>query len=246
MALVSAPLGYLLCGTPRTGSTLLCGLLRSTGIAGLPESYFREPDERAWARQWSLRERSDGSVDYDAFVQAARRAGTGSNDVFGARVMWGTQAEIVAKLRRAWAVDADDLSVLTEALGPLRFVYIRREDVIAQAVSWARAEQTAHWQDEDPVPARAPVFNAARIDELVRTIEEHNLAWLNWFSHFGLRPHEVCYERLIDDLGGVLRGVLGFLGLDLPVGHDARPSTRRQADDLSADWIRRYRSLSRL
>jgi len=34
---------YLICGTPRTGSTLLCDLLRATGIAGRPESYFRLP-----------------------------------------------------------------------------------------------------------------------------------------------------------------------------------------------------------
>src|SRR5205814_9813031 len=43
---------YLLCGTPRTGSTLLCGLLRSTDVAGRPESYFRLPDEQAWADRW--------------------------------------------------------------------------------------------------------------------------------------------------------------------------------------------------
>ncbi|GAA3334684.1 hypothetical protein GCM10020358_00070 [Amorphoplanes nipponensis] len=31
----------LLCATPRTGSSLLLGLLASTGIAGHPEAYFR-------------------------------------------------------------------------------------------------------------------------------------------------------------------------------------------------------------
>jgi LPS sulfotransferase NodH len=41
---------YLICATtPRTGSSLLCGLLDSTGIAGHPESYFRRQDEREWA-----------------------------------------------------------------------------------------------------------------------------------------------------------------------------------------------------
>ncbi|HMF66717.1 MAG TPA: Stf0 family sulfotransferase, partial [Phyllobacterium sp.] len=32
---------YVICGTPRSGSTLLCDLLESTGIAGRPASYFR-------------------------------------------------------------------------------------------------------------------------------------------------------------------------------------------------------------
>src|SRR4028119_2022194 len=42
------PRSYVLCGTPRTGSTLLCSLLHSTGVLGRPESYFREPDDVAW------------------------------------------------------------------------------------------------------------------------------------------------------------------------------------------------------
>jgi LPS sulfotransferase NodH len=46
-----APSSYLLCGTPRTGSTFLCSLLASTGVAGRPESFFREPDERWWAER---------------------------------------------------------------------------------------------------------------------------------------------------------------------------------------------------
>jgi hypothetical protein len=40
---------YFVCGTPRTGSSLLLGLLESTGVAGHPQAYFREPDEPAWA-----------------------------------------------------------------------------------------------------------------------------------------------------------------------------------------------------
>lgn len=64
------PDAYLLCGTPRTGSTLLCSLLSSTGVLGHPESYFREPDEAVWARRFGLE--TDGSRvhDYNAFVQA--------------------------------------------------------------------------------------------------------------------------------------------------------------------------------
>ena len=32
---------YLLCSTPRTGSSLLCDALRATGVAGRPEEYFQ-------------------------------------------------------------------------------------------------------------------------------------------------------------------------------------------------------------
>jgi hypothetical protein len=36
---------YLICAAPRTGSSPLCWLLESSGIAGHHESYLRQPDE---------------------------------------------------------------------------------------------------------------------------------------------------------------------------------------------------------
>ncbi|HEX6473857.1 MAG TPA: Stf0 family sulfotransferase, partial [Candidatus Limnocylindria bacterium] len=73
---MAGPLSYLLCGTPRTGSTLLCGLLTSTGVAGRPESYFRQPDEHARARRLGVPVAGDGSFDYRRFVRAVRVAGS--------------------------------------------------------------------------------------------------------------------------------------------------------------------------
>ena len=66
---------YLICGTPRTGSTLLCGLLDSTGVAGHPESYFRQPDEQSLAAKWGIARSPDGVFDYADYVRAAVAAG---------------------------------------------------------------------------------------------------------------------------------------------------------------------------
>ena len=34
-------LSYLICSTPRSGSTLLCEALTNTGVAGAPEEYYQ-------------------------------------------------------------------------------------------------------------------------------------------------------------------------------------------------------------
>ncbi|MEV4534538.1 Stf0 family sulfotransferase [Asanoa sp. NPDC049518] len=227
--------GYLLCGTPRTGSTLLCGLLRDTGVAGRPESYFRVPGEELWARRWQL---PDG-FDYRDYVRAAVAEGSTPNGVFAARVMWGSMDELVAKLGAG-----SDLDLLTEAFGRLRFVHCWREDTVAQAVSWARAEQTQFWHPGDTaLPDREPRFDFDQIHELVRTIGEHNAAWRDWFTRFGIQPHSVRYEDLTTDISGVTRGILDFLKVEPPAGHAFVPRHRRQADQLNRDWIRRYRAL---
>jgi trehalose 2-sulfotransferase len=47
---------YVVCGTPRAGTSLLTGLLKSTGIAGRPEEYFWRDDMPFWAARWIWRE----------------------------------------------------------------------------------------------------------------------------------------------------------------------------------------------
>jgi trehalose 2-sulfotransferase len=237
---------YLVCGTPRTGSTLLCGLLESTGVAGRPESYFRRPDEQSWAARWGIVSPPGGSFSYADYVQAALAEGRTPNGVFAARIMWGTMEEVVSNLATIYPdFTGTDIEVLNRAFGCTRFVYLRRSDVLAQAVSWLRAEQTGVWfqtaQRGAAQPEREPRFDFGRIRELARMIGEHNEAWRNWFASAGIRPHQVRYEDLDADPVGVTRGVLGFLGLELPPGREISAGHTRLADELNAEWIERYR-----
>ena len=92
------PYSYILCGTPRTGSTLLCSLLHSTGVAGRPESYFRQPGVELWAPQFGVEITEGGPADYPAYVAGAVRVGSTANGVFAARIMWGTMQLVVGGL----------------------------------------------------------------------------------------------------------------------------------------------------
>ena len=74
---------YLVCGIPRSGTSLLCRGLRNTGVAGRPEEYFWRGDEAFWSRGWH-------ASTYDEYVGAAIREGTTPNRVFAASVMWAT------------------------------------------------------------------------------------------------------------------------------------------------------------
>jgi trehalose 2-sulfotransferase len=245
---VDPPRSYLICGTPRTGSTLLCGLLAATGVAGKPESYFRLPDEPSYAERWGVELGPHGPLDYWAYVRAATAAGSTPNGVFAARVMWGTMEEVVGKLRAACRHPVGtDLEVLQQQLGETRFVHLQRGDVLAQAVSWAKAEQTGYWQDGDSLaPGRRPRFDFNDVDGYAKTINEHNAAWREWFDSSAIAPLVVFYEALVADMAAALGRVLQFLGLEVPVGHVVEAPTRQQADEANRDWTGRYRSRRRL
>ena len=214
----------------------MCGLLRSTGVAGRPESYFRREDRNEYAARWGITRAADGAVDA-AYVRAARAAGRTPNGVFGARVMWGTMTELPDGLRSgSGARPASDAQLSTRALGRTRFVHLFREDRVAQAVSWARAEQTHFWHPGERVApgGQPPHFDRDLISRLVDTITAHEAAWQAWLTHRGVAPHEVAYEDLAADPTGVTRSVLDFLGLELPVDGTITVSDRPQADAVNA------------
>jgi LPS sulfotransferase NodH len=249
---------YLICATPRTGSSLLCGLLDSTGVAGHPESYFREPDEPSWAARWGIADR-DGTFTGAAYIAAVRDAGRTANGVFGARLMWGSLDRVLGRLRTlnpdlsgADPGPTGDTDLLDWAFGPTRFVHLYRGDVVAQAVSWSRAEQSGVWFETDPQAgpgprsgAREPRFDFDQINELVHRIGVHNQAWRAWFDAACVDPYPVPYERLDADPIAVASGVLDHLGLRLPPRDRIQIRHRRLADDLNAGWITRYRVQAR-
>ncbi|CUR55214.1 conserved hypothetical protein [metagenome] len=233
------PTGYILCATPRTGSTFLCSLLASTGVLGRPESYFREPDEVTWAASFGLPTVGRRVQDYQSFVQAVRCAATTENGVFGARVMWGTVERIVQGLDAP--AHQSDLATLQAVFGPLVFVHLQREDSLRQAVSWARAEQTGYWQEGDVVQ-RSPEPDVGQLVGLAQSIREHNTAWRTWFADNGIEPLDVTYEGLVGHPHRTLTSIADLLGIVPPL--DWRPGTppRKQADRVNEEWHAPLRS----
>ena len=238
----SHPDSYLICATPRTGSTLLCDLLASTGIAGRPESYFRAQDLARRAARWDICS-TDGSYAFGDYLEAAIAAGRTSNGVFAARIMWGTMAELVAGLRGDGEAGADR-EVLTRTFGATSFVYLYRRDTLAQAVSRARAEQTGLWHLTDgsrSVPSSGEVrYDREQIGAFLQEADEHNRAWQRWFRRNQIEPFELAYEDLAENPDRSVRGLLAYLGLRSPA-REITAGNSRMADALNDQWIRRFR-----
>jgi LPS sulfotransferase NodH len=166
---------YLVCATPRSGSTLVCQALRESGVAGRPEEYFeallhsgrpRRPDEyfvgvddRSILDH--LGERGVGDdppprhplwsrTAYDRYLEWAMEAGTSPNGVFGAKLMWGYFGDFVSLLRNIPECRELPLARLLPAVFPdLTFVRVVRASKVRQAVSLWKAVQTATWSERD-------------------------------------------------------------------------------------------------
>lgn len=232
---------YLVCGTPRSGSSLLCEALKNTGLAGVPEEYFWRDDEPSWSERW-------GVSSYADYVCAAMAHGTTPNGVFGTKVMWGYMDDFLDKLRRiSGGGDVPTHELLAATFPGLRYVWITRRDKVRQAVSFARAIQTGVWartSDEPPVPEREPEFRFDMIDNLVRELLEHDAAWWRYFAEGGIEPLRITHEDFVPAYEATALRVLGYLGV--PVPEDPRFGERRlerQADAVSEKWTQRYHAL---
>ncbi|HEX5915973.1 MAG TPA: Stf0 family sulfotransferase [Rubrobacter sp.] len=279
--LAGPALSYLICATPRSGSTLLCAALDDTGIAGHPEEHFEVLLETGQPRQprdyfqrsndpevWALLDDPEfGDVlgeyggryaehparrdprwrppDFERLVEEALRKGTTENGVLGTKIMWAYFRDFVRLARRAWGLeDVRPCEVPASVLPNLRrFVWMRRRDTTRQAVSLWKALQTQQWRkdsDED-VGGQGLRFSFAAVDHLKLRIDEHNAAWQDFFEGCGVEPMEVVYEELVEDYRGTVLWLLDGIGISVPENFAvAEPKMRRQADELSEEWVRLY------
>jgi trehalose 2-sulfotransferase len=265
---------YLICSTPRTGSSLLCDALTATGVAGRPEEYFQFRARTGFPRR--PQEYFEGAADseifdilgprtrveedearydpsrferYDGYLAWALEAGTTPNGVFGAKVMWGYFNGFVTGLR--WAVPGRQrLSVceLAPSVFPnLRYLSVTRRDKVRQAVSLWRALQTWSWSS-DQVPAVGTehlVYSHAAIAHLIRDIEAHEYEWRAYFRECGVEPLTIVYEDFAGRYEDTVRDILRHLEIpEAETAAIAAPHKRPQSDDVSRQWADRYRAES--
>jgi len=242
---------YILCATPRSGSTLLCDLLAATGRAGAPDSFFMRDVAPEWARAWGLPD-GDGADDLAwrrAFLSAVLAAGRGGTDVFGLRLMHENLADVAAFLAPLHPGVAGDAALIAAAFGPVLYLHLSRRDKLAQAVSRVRAEQTGLWhiapdgtELERLSPPQPPVYDHARIARELAALDQADAAWNDWFAEQGIAPLRLAYEDLAADPAGTLARVCRALDLPPPDPATVRPGTARLADATSQEWMQRFRA----
>lgn len=155
-----------------------------------------------------------------------------------------TLPELLGDLGADSGSAATDVELLSAQFGRLKFVHLRRRDVVAQAVSWAKALQTHYWHPGETVQpgGQQPHYDDELIGRLVTTIDMFEADWTRWFAAHDIAPHQVVYEELAADPLRTAHQVLDHLGLDVPPGRQLVIGHHRQADHVNADWTVRFKT----
>jgi trehalose 2-sulfotransferase len=253
---------YLVCATPRSGSTLLCELLSATGVAGRPAEHFEDLQATSLPRQPRQYFEDGGAPEVlellaptaagrprpaGAFAErfaAVLREGSTPNGVFASKVMWGYLPDLLLGLRELpEAAHLKGPEALAAAFPDLRYVQVLRRDKVAQAISLWTAVQTAQWRDEGDGredSGHEPRYAFRGIDHLVGQLTAQERAWTRWFATARIEPVTVVYEELADAPREVVGAVLD--GLDLERADVPEPRMRRQSSPRSLEWSARYQA----
>lgn len=236
----------------RTGSTLLCSLLRGTRLAGTPVEYlniqthnfarFRErygvPRLRRGYRWLGWLRTQTGRFawrniswfepsSFREYLLAISRVNTTSNGVFGIKIHWNQYKHHMLD---------QDLSVDFWNV-PVTWVRISRQDEIRQAISFVRAAQTKSW-NSNMEGKRDPVYDGLAIVEALERIASENADWNTYFEQNKIRPLNITFEQLTQDMDATVRRVMDHIGA--PIENIPAPQTTSQSDYINSEWATRF------
>ena len=242
---------YVVCTSPRSGSTLLCKLLAATGVSGNPASYFFDPSVEDWLADLDIKVDA-GKTEREVLKVVLRevvkkgRSGTG---MFGLRQQAHGLAFLSKKLADLYPREATDAVRFQRAFGTTLYIHLTRDDKIAQAVSFVKARQTGLWhmapdgsELERSAPHRELSYDVKALQGCVETMMAYDYSWYEWFLRAGIKPLRIRYDDLANDPVGILRDVLGRLGLDQAAAKGSVPGVKKLADTTSVQWAAQFRA----
>ncbi len=212
---------YLVATSRRSGSTYFCHKLWETGVLGAPMEYFSLPHVML---ELSSRLGVTTPNDYlDAIL--ARR--TSSNGVFGMKVM----VEHLATM-----------GMMSVRCRTPHVIFLRRRDIVAQAVSFIKAMQTRRWNSFYPETGFAPVYKFNLILHGVRKLQAETKSWEKWFAAARIAPVSLFYEDFVQAPDRIVGEILARFGVAPdPERRIALPPVERQGDSISKEWVERFR-----
>ncbi|MDF1846219.1 MAG: Stf0 family sulfotransferase [Parvibaculaceae bacterium] len=238
----------ILCANPRSGSTMLCDLMASTGVLGRPASFYRPRSIPDWAERLGI-DKEAGSEEFErAYLAAIRQHETDASGMFGLRLMWDSVEGLVGRLSKLFPDQQSNAALFETAFDRPLYIGLVREDKVAQAVSLVRAKQSGQWHLSSDGSVRQgrktsqPIsYDAQAIENEIAGLTRDDTAWQTWFERQNVTPLQVTYEDLATDPQTVVAQILTASGHNPALSQNVQPVTAKMADEESRQWMARYR-----
>jgi LPS sulfotransferase NodH len=230
---------YIICATQRSGSTLLCQLLKNTKLAGEPGEFLISV----------LSGSSSGeSADLITHIQTALTVRASANGVSGVKLMQNHFDLLLRVLRQHYPDPSlSDVERLAQVFPQVSFIFMTREAKLRQAISLSRAEHTKAWEKHHRGQAKRPSWltqvTPFYLKAALQRVHDREQYWQDFFAQQSLHPFEISYEKLVANQPEALLNCLTYLGLDASQETLLEQTTLKKQADLFTEFLLVYYSL---
>lgn len=220
----------LLCMTPRSGSTFFCEALRLTEKLGDPGEWFNIHDGNNLdkiVKTYGAQSRED-LLDH-IYAQSATDNGV---------------CIVKGDFYQCQPFLYDNL--LFRHFDEIRFINVRRQDLLAQAISRFIGTLTGRWASFQESKTGEVKYDRQGIQKQLDYMLAMEEAWSSYFASRAMRPPRITYEPLVKDLPARIEQVARIF--DVKVENKAQPSDLRlqkQGSARNARWAKRYATETR-
>lgn len=216
-------INYIICSTPRSGSTLLSEGLKSTQIAGLPHEYFNVDHKADYLKRWHFQS-------IEEYIELLKKHRVSDNGIFAFKIHFNQFTEEFPN------------SNMDKFFKDLKYIFISRNDKVSQGISLEIAVQTNKWSSDFQNDKKA-LFNFKDIKKRVNDISRQEKGWINYFERNNIKPLVIEYENLEKNYESSIKDVLEFLDLDRNKTIPAMP-IKKQRNLKNYLWKHKYNILN--
>lgn len=220
---------YLIFFTPRSGSSWLTELLRINGSMGDPKEWFNPNFIPKLAKRL-------GTRSVDDYISTVSHTGRDKKThVFGSEITYFQLAIL------------NDMADIFDHLpmGGTHFFYLRRKDIVQQAISLYRATSTGEFHSAKLIESQRKTaeYDSAAIEKWLRHILVQETGFYKFFAKRGITPRTLTYERM-REVGP--EAVVNFFTVPVlgeQLGREPSTATRHSklVNPETADWPERFR-----
>jgi len=234
-------LSYTIWFSQRTGSTLLYKALESTKVAGIPREWFNCPPDLLTTYH---------KTDHAELQEYLWKLGSTVNGVFGiSHSYYEPHFSGLTETLRNFPACPPTVTKRTEVWEQVfpnhRHIFMARRNKIRLAVSWWRAIQSGEWHlpngEERKQVDLSNAYSFDAINHLYNECSMREAGIQEFFAEGDIGPLNIFYEDFSQDYEGTVRTLLDYLELDSRSATIAPPALTRLADDISEEWVQRFR-----